>query len=128
MKLITEIKVEQIESSYRGKNGCSCGCNGDYFYSEQSITECKMELTDEEIAVNQKEIAKHLKHINRNLDRAELSFFSDNSICIEVENDSQTSVTRIFLKSKQEMQTYFASKRLTEEPNGRKQNRMEEAK
>lgn len=106
MKLITEIKVEQIESTYRGKNGCSCGCNGDYFYSEQSITEFKMELTDEEIAFNQKEIVKHLKHINRNLDRVEMSIFSDNSICIEVENDSQTSVTRIFLKSQQQMVSF----------------------
>jgi len=77
---ITEISFEDVKNSYRGNLGCACGCNGDYFYSEN----------EEQIA----EVKKHLKYINRAIKNgSRIEFFGSG---VEVIRPSETSVTRIY--------------------------------
>jgi len=89
MLLSTEIKLDQIDKTYRGRTGCACGCGGEYY-----------DLNGQNIDAEQvsKEIKKHIKHINKNSERAEMYILMDNQVCIELENPSGTSVTRIYLK------------------------------
>jgi hypothetical protein len=38
MLLSTEIKLDQIDKTYRGRTGCACGCGGEYYdLNEQNI-------------------------------------------------------------------------------------------
>ena len=96
MKLATEIKLKEIEKTYRGKTGCACGCGGEYYYETNGAN-------DE--AVTQ-EIIKQMKYVNKNIDRARLFYWGRNNgstalggkVMLEVENPSGTQVTRLYLK------------------------------
>ena len=79
---VTEITLEDVKNSYRGNLGCACGCNGNYFYSENA------EQLDE--------VKKHLKYINRAIAKGDAEFFGSG---IEVIRPSGTSVTRIYFDS-----------------------------
>jgi hypothetical protein len=90
MLLATEIKLDQIEKTYRGRNGCACGCNGEYY-------DLDYENIDPEQVL--KEIKKHLKHINKNSERVEIYLGLKNQVILELQNPSGTSVTRIYMKA-----------------------------
>ena len=89
MKLAKEINLSQIEKTYRGRNGCACGCQGDYYsLNEQNVDAEKVS----------KEIQKHIKYVNKNIDRAQLFIFGrNNRVCLELKNPSGTQVTRLYL-------------------------------
>ena len=78
---IKEITVEHIEKSYRGKSGCACGCGGDYLYTD--------------VAANEKEIAKHIKYINKNLMKA--TYFGSG---VELYAPNGNTVTRLYFKDR----------------------------
>jgi len=82
----TEIKIDQVEKTYRGKTGCACGCGGEYYYTGSS----------DEVAT--KEVIKHIKHINKNSERVTTWVGFSNQLILELENPSGTSVTRVYLK------------------------------
>lgn len=97
MKLATEIKLKDIEKTYRGKTGCACGCGGEYYDETDGANN---------EAVTQ-EIVKQIKYVNKNIDRARLFYWGRNNevnsrwagkVMLEVENPSGTQVTRLYLK------------------------------
>ena len=93
MSLATEITLDQVEQTYRGRNGCACGCGGEYYNLDDK------NINPEKVS---KEIEKHIKHINKNISRVKVFVLGrNNEVCLELENPSGTSVTRIYLKTNQ---------------------------
>ena len=87
---VESIDPADINNSYRGKTGCACGCNGDYFYTEK--------------AEDAAEIAKHFKHISGGIKNRKkgLEFFGSG---VELASPSYTTVTRIYFKDGVEYHT-----------------------
>jgi hypothetical protein len=84
-KMTVELKFENVTRTYNGGTGCACGCTGSY--------------TD--VEGNSKEMMtakKRLNFINKNLHRVAALHWEDES-CYEVENESGTRVTRVYVKA-----------------------------
>lgn len=76
---VSTILFDDVKQTYRGKTGCACGCNGDYFYPANES--------------HAADVQKHFKHILRAIKAGTAEFFGNG---IEIANGAYTRVTRIY--------------------------------
>lgn len=77
--VVDVIDLADIARTYRGKTGCACGCNGDYF--------------DVDDAEHSKDNSLRINYIRTGIKKGSAEFFGNG---VEVANPSYTSVTRLY--------------------------------
>ena len=81
--IVSKIAVEDVETTYSGKQGCACGCGGDYYSFEENL--------DWKLVIATKRLQKINARLKNNPSQVEVDW---SYVSIEGIN----TATRIYLK------------------------------
>jgi len=93
IKMQDDLQAGDVEKVYSGFDGCRCGCNGKYSYSE-AAQEAGVQLWGRDLDaddINQRMVNKVVKAINESKDEVEVVMFKDGEFYLELKNVSEST-------------------------------------
>jgi len=74
---ITDITASDVVQAYRGKPGCMCGCNGNFFYNPRHLDKLSKalgyEINKDDEDIDEKTLTRILNKMKKHADDVEMN-------------------------------------------------------